>query len=998
MKIYKFNIGLLLCSSLLISIQRVSAQKDNKKRVETIESIVKNQNGTPIPNAVIYGSEGVVTAHTDENGRFKINVPPATDLRIDAKGYNSEIIPTSNGAEDIILTESPFLQGEKDIVNVPFGQTTTGDIVNSTIVLNPEDFANYDQQISVYDALLGRVPGLIGEDNIRGTGNALFVIDGVPRSPLYINLTEVKQITILKDVNASVLYGTQAKNGVIMITTKRGEALKRNINVRINQKISTPISKPKYLNSVDYMTLYDEARRNDGLSPIYENELNGYKTGNQYRYPDMDYMSSDLLKKFMSTTDVNTEFSGGNKRTRYYTNLGIISSNSLYKQEGSKHFGNNRFNVRGNVDFDITDYIHSYIDAAFILDINTNANGNLWKYSSEYHPNYYSPLLPISMIADPSLYETAKLINGSYILGGTNQYKNNIYGDYILGGYTQYYQRMAQFKVGFDVDLNQWVKGLTFNAAIGFDFFNVYDQTVKNAYAVYAPVWNETNDAIIKLEKIGEDKTDGVQKINSQSFNRNLLLNLGFNYQKSFEGGHNFLARLIGYYNKSEQNNVLLSDKYAHLGFQVTYDYQKKYLLDFSSAMTNSIKLSAAKRIGYSPTLGIGWIASNEDFWNKESVIDYLKLKVSGGILRTDNFFKYNLYKESYNVGNIFHWNDLDMDGTRGNATDLYVAGNEKLGYETMRNINMNAETYMYDRSLFLSAGFFYTEHGNQVTKREYYYPSLIGSFYPYENYGKTSYSGLEVAANWSKRWHDFSFDIGAQFTYATSKILEKDEIWNNAYQYRKDKAADAIFGLESLGFFNNKEEIGRIEQKFGTVLPGDIIYKDQNGDKVIDSNDEIQIGNTVPRYVYGLNFNLKYKNFDLFVLGQGAAKYNGIYNTPYDWIDGDKKYSVLALNRWTEETARTATYPRLSSQENSNNNRTSTFWMYNASYFSLSRVQLTYKFSQSLLNPTFIKNLSVYLNGSNLLMLCENQERRQMNIGSGPQYRNVSLGLQIGF
>lgn len=247
MKIYKFNIGLLLCILIFIPVLHTHAQKSNQSQIVIIESAIKDKEGNPIPNATIHGAEGSKIAFSDEQGYFRISVPSSSELVIEADGYNREIISTVRVTNNIILTQSHFLESEKDIVQIPFGKTTKSNIVNTTIVVNPRELLNYDQNISIYNALQAKVPGLIGASNIRGMGDALIVVDGVPRSIDYINLTEVEQITILKDVNAAALYGTQAKTGVILITTKRGEPLKKQINVRINQKMSFPIAYPSYL-------------------------------------------------------------------------------------------------------------------------------------------------------------------------------------------------------------------------------------------------------------------------------------------------------------------------------------------------------------------------------------------------------------------------------------------------------------------------------------------------------------------------------------------------------------------------------------------------------------------------------------------------------------------------------------------------------------------------------------------------------------------------------
>ena len=343
-----------------------------------------------------------------------------------------------------------------------------------------------DQAGTLQDLLKGYASGLMGNTNIRGYGDALILVDGLPRSADNINMEEVESISVLKDVNSVVLYGPQAQNGVIMVTTKRGNSLKRQINVKIEQGLSTVISYPEYLNSADYMTLFNEARRNDELDEQYDPALIAkYRSGeNPYRYPSVDYYGGEFLRSVRSSTRAIAEFSGGNKITRYYTNVGWTSNNSLYKIGNVDGAGNNRFNVRGNVDFNITDDIKSYIDASMIIDIAKGPNGDFWNAAATYQPQYYAPLLPVSLFADPSVVEAATRVNGDYVLGGTSQYQDNVYGNLFLGGYKQTIQRTSQVNAGLEFDLHKLLQGLKLKAGLALDMYNSYDQSVNNAYAI----------------------------------------------------------------------------------------------------------------------------------------------------------------------------------------------------------------------------------------------------------------------------------------------------------------------------------------------------------------------------------------------------------------------------------------------------------------------------------------------------------------------------------
>lgn len=978
--------------------QNIWAQEEKSKTV-LLESYVKDSQGNPIPNAVIYGDEGDKRVFTDQNGRFTIEITRLSSILVEAEGYETRIIdnPDETG---VVLEKTPYLFGAEDYVNMPFKTVKEGAVTGAVSVINPDKVLKTDQAGSLNELLKGYASGLMLNTNIRGYGDALILVDGLPRGAEEINMEEVEQISVLKDVNSVVLYGPQAQNGVIMITTKRGNSLKRKINVKIEQGLSTVISYPKYLNSADYMTLFNEARKNDGLDPQYDPTLIAkYRSGeNPYRYPSVDYYDGEFLRSVRNSTRAVAEFSGGNKITRYYTNVGWTSNNSLYKIGNVDGAGNNRFNIRGNVDFKITDDIRSYIDASMIIDLDKGPNGDFWTASTTYQPQYYAPLLPVSLFQDPSVIEAANRVNGDYVLGGTSQYQDNVYGNLFLGGYRETIQRTSQVNAGLEFDLHSLLQGLKLKAGLALDMYNSYDQSVNNTYAIYEPVWDDATGKIASVTKINKDEVTGVQNLSGGGMSRRFAVNVDLDYDHTFADDHHVEGNLIGYYSTNSANGTVLLEKYAHLGIRAAYNYKHLFFADFSSSLSNSIKLAPGHRAGFSPTFGLGWIISNSDFWNEDALVNFLKLKASGGVLLTDMNFDYYLYRDAYNINGSYAYGDPTANYSNV-ILDVNRIRNNNLGYEKKKSLNVGVEGALLDNSLAFDVNAFVTRYDGQVIKRSSYYPSYISSFYAYENYNADRYMGFDAAVSYTKKWGDFSLTAGLNVLYARSKVVIRDEAFNNDYQYRKGKPVDAIFGLQNMGFFNDDAVIASApEQKFGTVRPGDIRYVDQNADQVVNEEDEVMIGKWNPDFTGALHLTFKYKNFSLFILGESATGYNVIYNNNYYWVDGNKKYSEEVWNRWTPETAATATYPRLSSLQNDNNNRTSDFWMRKADYFSLSRVQLNYNFPNSLLKRTFIRDLSLYLRGSNLLMAAQDVKKRQLNIGSEPQFRYYALGLKVSF
>ena len=401
-----FQIVLVLSVFIFGTLQ---AQQKVKQQNITIESVIKDVKGNPISGAKIYGKEGAVIVKTDANGRFKISVPEGFDLLIESEGYESKVIGQEELQSGVSLKATPYLMGENDNVKIAFGTVKRWALLGDVSVIEPDDISNYDNTQYVPDALTGRIPGMFGSNNIRGLGNAMVVLDGIPRyskiTDVNINMEEVDQITVLKDASAIALYGTQARNGVIIITTKRGKAHKRVVNVSGSYGIAKPKALPEYLGSADYMELYNEASVNDGLPAKYNAAtISNYRTGNPFRYPSVDYYSPDYLKSFSTYSKVLAEFSGGNNNTTFYSNLGWGNDKSLLNIGEGKNASSNRFNARANVDIKVNDFIKTNIGIAGIFDFNKGPNGNYWGDAASLRPYLFTPLLPFELFEKNNEY------------------------------------------------------------------------------------------------------------------------------------------------------------------------------------------------------------------------------------------------------------------------------------------------------------------------------------------------------------------------------------------------------------------------------------------------------------------------------------------------------------------------------------------------------------------------------------------------------------------
>jgi TonB-linked SusC/RagA family outer membrane protein len=912
---------------------------------------------------------------------------------------------TPVGADTIPARIGLNAENEARKVYLPFARIDRQDLHGAISVLNPETYIDRDYNLSVEGGMNGRVAGLLWSNNIWGMENAQVMIDGVRREFSDITLNEVEQISVLKGVNAVALYGSQAAKGIIFITTKKGEANTRKISVRVNSGIALPRALPEYLNSAEYMTLYNEARRNDGLTDLYNaTTIENHRTGNPYRFPSVDYYSSTYIKKFQNATDANAEFSGGSNNARFYSNIGWSNSSSLLNVGEGKNEGDNRLSVRGNVDLKLNENISSSVYVSAIFSESRGARGNFWSNAATLLPNRFTPLIPVNLIspndkASLGLVDASRnLIDGQYLLGGLQSFQTNPIADLYVAGFDKNIRRTFQVTNEINADLKSVLKGLSFHTLFNLDYANSYLQSISNTYAVYTPTWNATTDSLISLQKFGEDARPGTQNINTTTQRQNIGFSSWLSFDRTVSGAHNISAKLLGYTSSISVNDIYQPITNSHLGLQVGYNYKHRYWADFSSAYVNSTKLPGGNRTGFSPTVNLGWLLSAENFLANSKAVNRLKLSASAGILNTDlDINGFYLYDNIYQRGNFYTWNDGVQ--AQNQATTAAYGSSPNLSFPRRKEVNASLEGAFFNNLLTLQTTFFHTLMDGLPTQRFSQYPNYFSSFIPYTNYNAQERTGIDMMLNIDKKVGNVQFNVGMTATYAKSKVTKRDELFPDAYQNREGKPVDAIFGLVNNGFFMDQNEISnQSRQLFSEVKPGDIKYVDQNGDNVIDSRDEVMIGRFNAPFTYGINFTVGYKNFNLFVLGTGTNGGYGITNNNYYWVSGDIKYSDVVQNRWTESTKTTATYPRLSSQQNANNFRSSDFWLYKTDRFNLSKLQLTYNLPNSVLGKTFVKDLLVYVAGANLYTFSKNREILDLAIATAPQFRNYNVGIRAKF
>ena len=859
-------------------------------------------------------------------------------------------------------------ESKDSLVNVAFGKVAQEDLTHAISTVNTSELTKKTANNNSLVGLESFVGGYNGS-SLWGQG-PLVLVDGVPRSASSVKASEVESISMLKDAAAVVLYGSRAAKGVILITTKRGKDSPMHIDVRANVGVNVPKAYPKYLDADCYMTMYNEACRNDGIAERYDagTIYNTAMGTNPYRYPDIDFYSSDYLRKFYTNSDVTGEVYGGNEKTHYYLNFGMNYANSLLKYGESKKAYDMSFNVRGNVDMALASWLKATTNAAILFDNSYQGRGDFWGAASTLRPNWFAPLLPIDMM-DPNvayiqeyITNSNHLIDGKYLLGGTSADTTNPFSELLAAGYTKEKARRFMFDVAVMADLGGLLKGLSFKTAYSVDYTSYYSEAYAEKYAIYEPKWSNVNgkDMIIGLTKFNDDTKSTNEYVGKSTYDQTMTFSAQFDYNRTFKTFHNVSATLLGwgYQTQSSADEGHESSDYhrtsnVNLGLRASYNYDHKYYADFSGALVHSAKLPEGNRNAFSPSVTLGWRLSKEKFMESVGFVDDLKITASYAKLHQDlDISDYYMYKGYFSdKGGWFQW----YDGTvGGNTTGSKRGDNPNLDFITREEVRAGIDATLFNRLLRINANYFTQKTSGLLTQgASTIYPSFFDlgtdlSFLPWINYNEDKRTGFDFSLSANKKIGDFDVTLGFNGMVFSSKASIRDEVANESYLLRQGRALDATYGYVCEGFFQDQADIEKhAKQTFGTVRPGDLKYKDINGDGVINSDDQIDLGaggwSTSP-FTFGLNLTLKYKNFTLFAMGSGQTGAVAFKNNSYYWNRGTSKFSEIVMGRWTEETKETATYPRLSTSNGDNNFRNSTFWMYKNNVFRLSNVQLLWQ------------------------------------------------------
>lgn len=940
----------------------------------------------------------------------------------------SQMLHAQNTIEDTgQVTDTTYVSDSRGKeVDLIFNSMSLKRMNGSVAVIDVQKELESDQSGNFYR----KVAGMFGNRNTWGTGNAIIVVDGIQREGSftdYVYDMEIESIVVLKDALSKAMYGAIGDQGVISIKTKRGKVGQHELRVYGRVETLAPRALPNYLNAADYMEAYNQAQLNDGIDPASlaykQGVIDATRSGdNRALYPDNDFYSKDYLKEFSNQYLIFADVAGGNEKARYYMNTSWNRTNDFLNSPQNDI--NNILRVRGNLDFTVNKYMQMSVDAFASIDQNKQPNaGNYYKRFATIKPNDYpvmwNPMLIENEELRNSILAGANLIDGQ-LLGGNSSFLNNMMGDLTQNGNTKEMKRNVQFSGTLDLDLSFITSGLTAKAYAGMQFYNTLFSRQNQFFAVYEPMdssivrYENGEGVVTDVTTHGKDEMGGKYHVQDDlsTFYRQTSYFGTLNYKRSF-GEHDVAAMAIFSGNKFVRPDEIQNTVALTTGGSVNYMYSDKYIAEVSLMGVGSRKLEEGNRMEVAPSIGLGWIISDEDFMADNAIFDYLKLRGSYGISLNDDWAEfaddnelnqYYFYKETFTRGSSYQYGNRNYR----NGETAYESIPNKIGLQKRRDITLGFDATLLNRAMNVELGYFNSTSMDNLTEMEFTYPQLMG----YENlvinnYNSERTQGIEAALDYTyNASEDLSFTTGAAFLHIIPEVTKKEEPRYegvDAERLQQGTASDAMWALRSDGLYSENDFnsdgtlIDGLPDPLNDVKPGDIKYLDMNGDGVIDNLDQRIVGHG-QRTQYSLYFDLKYKNFGLYVLGTGYAGDSNYRTGSYYRVFGNGKYSEMALDAWDPNNPDVnATHPRLSTTDSKNNNRNSDYWLYKNNRFTIPTMQLTYHFNGGN-KYKFLKDSRVYLRGGNILVFGENKKYTDVEPDDRPNTKSLTFGFVASF
>ena len=988
----------------------------SKVIAQNVSGKVLDMNGIPVYGAIVSSQNNqMIKVETDAQGKFEILVPIGEKLLVTTP---------DNAKRTVVAKQYNELKMDRLYTLIEEGNTLAHSKLESTAAISTiysEDIMK-SSVINAQNSLFGRGLGLTSLQNagfesdastafnIRGLGslqgnNPLVLVDGYERPLSTLVKEEIETITVLKDAATLSLYGLRGSNGVILVTTKQGIIGKTQIEFSYDHAFIKPLRKPQFVNAYTYAKAVNEARLNDGITtPRYNaNELAAYQSGSfPYYYPNVNWVDQ-VLKDDASSNVYNISIRGGTNKVRYFTVMNLTGNDNLMKPTNivpaySSQFKYSRLNIRTNLDIQFTPTTNMKVKLLGSLT-ESNRPGNV-----------IGPIMT-AMYNTPAAAFPVKTSTGEW--GGSDNWTANPVAMIAAQGYGKSNSRTLFADWTINQDLSIITKGLSAQASLGFDNYADYWESMSQTYSYSknSTQLNSVGDTLYVKSystPVGTNSNPAYySSLGSQWQHFNAFGKIDYTRTWTDVSLKSSLMFLHDQYVGNGQfttNNRQRINGYAHVGLF------EKYFIDVSLTANGTNKLQPGHNIGIFPAVSSAWVLSKEDFLKNVKAIDLLKLRLSYGVVGNDYTSSADLYKQLYGNGSTYSFGDTYNTSITG-MTELRLA-TTGLTYEKSQKTNIGLDGRFWD-AIDLTAEAYYEKRTDILVSTAGSVSSVIGATPSMSNDGIVENKGIELGLNINQTIGDFKYNVGGQFTYARSTIINNNEGFVQ-YDYLKKtgKPVNQIMGYEAIGFFQDQADINSSpsQSSLSTVAPGDIKFKDQNNDGKINQLDQVALGyNTgCPEIYFSANFNLEYKGFGIDANFQGVGNYSAILNTPsmywplIDNINNTSTYLNISNyyydNRWTPNN-QNAMFPRLSMLTNKNNYNTNSVWVKDRSYIKLRTCEIYYKFPEKLLAKSFISKAKIYVRGMNLFSIDNLKIVDPESYGIAyPMTASFNMGVNVGF
>ena len=1050
-----------------------SATNINKNRLYK-GKVVDDRTSEPLVGATVKVKGSTIGTITDIDGNFALDIPDNISpivFEVSYMGYASkEAAPAKTTGFTIRLAEDS--QTLEEVQIIAYGKQSKMSVTAAISSIDTKELLKSPSG-SVANALSGAVTGLSsiqpsgqpGAENpsiyIRGTGSLsdelskpLILVDGVERSFFQMDSHEIESITVLKDAASTAVFGVRGANGVVLVTTRRGVSGKPVISLNSSFGLTQALRNLKGVDSYTYATLYNEAQLSDnpsltesqlGFSPFV---IDMFRTNEDpIMFPNVDW-NDYLFKNLAWQTQHNLTLSGGGERFRYFVSLGYLLQDGMLKQLGESYDPNyqyKRFNYRSNVDIDIT--------KSTLLKV--NIGGHVGAKREPRTDELWRKVLWSTPFSSPGIVDgklISNIYSNRYISIGERSCPLDYYYNY---GYNVDTDNVLNLDLALEQKLDFITPGLSMNIKGAYNTnYNVKaSRTPSGADSMCTPIylgsietpgmdfWDPRFDRTIVYQ------TDGVSGLHEQMSygeevgrGRNWYGEFSLNYSRSF-GDHDVSALFL--YNQSKKyypetkidGKVFYMDiPTAYVGYvgRMTYAYKKRYMVDLNAGYNGSENFAPDKRFGFFPAVSAGWILSEEKFMKKQKVIDFLKLRASYGIVGND---KMENARFLYMAGAWSGYNTVakgqgswqfGKDGGTGLLPDAKenTMGNPDVTWEKVAKQNYGIDLKMFDSRLSLTADVFFEKRKDILSTRNTL-PAITDINLPKINLGKVNNHGYELSLGWNDRAGKVDYWLKANVSYAKNKIIYMDEVVpNEPYMAETGRSTGLTYGYIFDRFLQKddfdadgnlkKDENGRQilpQMALGTPRPGDALFKDLNGDGVINGDDKTRFGYAErPDYVFGFLGGLKWKNFEFSMQWTAAMNasriLDGEYRNAFGSTNSRMLLKFLADGRWTEENPNSR-FPRLTFMNKSHYLQTSDLWLMNGSYLRLKTAEISYTLLQKdFLKKVGIESVRFYCNGYNLLTLFSDLndidiDPEGVTDGGNNNYPNIRIynfGVNISF